>query len=572
MVVRWVGFLLLLFFTTSFLLRTDRSFEQDLGRHFKLGEIIWAEKSVPQTNLFSYTNPDFPFINHHFLFEVWAYLVKSGVGLEWLVVLKVLIMLVAVGLTIKLSLEKNPLLTLPVGFLFLHVLRERAELRPEILSFLFTSLTYLILERFRDGRSRPRSYWSKWVWFLPLIQLLWINTHIYFPIGVLIQGIFLVDFLISKQFTQAKLILFVTILSILIMFVSPWGVKSLLYPLQVFQNYGYTIAENQNMFLLESINFKNPNFLFVKIAAGLVILSVLVGWIRRTLQLRYLLLSLLGLTLALAHVRSFPYLVFVSLPATLANFGVVSGKRWVMGLIGLTGLLLLIESFFYLNGDYYRYNDSGYKTELVLEEKGQRALDFVLTQKLPGPIYNNFDIGGYLIYRLFPQYQMFIDNRPEAYPASFFQQVYIPGQSNYEEFKKQEEKYGFQTIIFSHTDQTPWGTSFLKSVVGDESFRVIYIDDFIMVLVRKEVVLEKNLLVVDLSGLSPLKYQFDNHVDYLKVALALLKMGYQERAKLFTQQALSLFPDSPLGNLLMANFDPFKREYYSQKSQNNFWW
>lgn len=564
-VVRWVSFLLLLFFAASFLLRHDRSFEQDLGRHLKLGEIIWEEKSVPPTNLFSYTNPDFPFLNHHFLFEVLVYEGERVVGFGWVVILKVAVILLAVGIVIKLSLQKNLLLTLPVGFLFLHVLRERVELRPEIFSFLFTSLTYLILERFKEGR-------GKWVLCLPLIQLLWINTHIYFPIGILIQGIFLVDFLISRQFTQAKMISFVMFLSILIMFVNPNGVGGLLYPLQVFGNYGYTIAENQNMFLLESISFKDPNFLFVKLAGGVVILSILLGWIRKSLEVRYLLLSLLGLGLALAHVRSFPYLVFVSLPATLANFGVVSGKRWVMGLIGLTGLLLLIESFFYLNGDYYRYNDSGYKTGLMLEEKGQKALDFVLTQKLPGPIYNNFDIGGYLIYRLFPQYQMFIDNRPEAYPASFFQQVYIPGQSNYEEFKKQEERYGFQTIIFSHTDQTPWGTSFLKSVVKDESFRVVYIDDFIMVLVRKEIVLEKNLPVMDLSGLSPLKYQFDNHVDYLKVALALVKMGYQERAKLFTQQALSLFPDSPLGNLLMANFDPFSREYYSQKSRHNFWW
>ncbi|PJE69283.1 hypothetical protein COU96_00565, partial [Candidatus Shapirobacteria bacterium CG10_big_fil_rev_8_21_14_0_10_38_14] len=40
-------------------------FDQDLGRHIKLGEIIWQTKKVPVMNLFSYTHPDFPTLDHH---------------------------------------------------------------------------------------------------------------------------------------------------------------------------------------------------------------------------------------------------------------------------------------------------------------------------------------------------------------------------------------------------------------------------------------------------------------------------------------------------------------------------
>lgn len=65
--------ILLLAFVFSFLFRTDLSFDQDLGRHLKLGEIITQTWNIPKINLFSYTNPDFPFINTHWLFEVWAY-------------------------------------------------------------------------------------------------------------------------------------------------------------------------------------------------------------------------------------------------------------------------------------------------------------------------------------------------------------------------------------------------------------------------------------------------------------------------------------------------------------------
>ena len=142
----------LLFFVFSFLFRTDHSFDQDLGRHLKLGEIIWQTKSVPLTNLFSYTYPDFPFINNHWLFEVLVYLGQQTIGLQAILVLKILTVLLAVWLVLE-TIPKKQYLLLPVAFIFLHTLRERPELRPEILSFLFTGLTVYILERFEKTKS-----------------------------------------------------------------------------------------------------------------------------------------------------------------------------------------------------------------------------------------------------------------------------------------------------------------------------------------------------------------------------------------------------------------------------------
>ena len=43
-------------------------------QNLKLGKIIWETKTIPNTNLFSYTNPNFPFINHHWLSENIFYL------------------------------------------------------------------------------------------------------------------------------------------------------------------------------------------------------------------------------------------------------------------------------------------------------------------------------------------------------------------------------------------------------------------------------------------------------------------------------------------------------------------
>lgn len=454
--------ILLLFFVFSFLFRTDLSFDQDLGRHIKLGEIIWQTRQVPKTNLFSYTNPDFPFINTHWLFEVIAYFFARAGALQVFLILKIVIFLLSVWLVIK---NSNSTLLLPVGFIFLHVLRERLELRPEIFSFLFTAFTLYILEKNNEKR----------FFLLPIVQLIWINTHIYFFVGFLLQGIYFLS-------RRTKLKAGILALSILVSLINPNGLTGLLYPLNVTKNYGYSIVENQTMFLLESINFRDPNFLFVKLSWVIIGLSLLTAFLRKSFDIKNILLALSGAVLAFMNVRSFPYLVFLSFPATLANFGNIRLKF----LIPVFVLLLLLESFFYLNGDYYRYSNSPYKTGPEFVQSGKGALDFVLKNDLPGPIYNNFDIGSYIIYRGYPKYRVFVDGRPEAYPQEFFQQTYIPTQVDYSKFRELGKKWQFKTIIFSHTDQTPWGQAFLQSVVKDENWKLVYIDNFMVVFVKSD--------------------------------------------------------------------------------------
>lgn len=481
----WVK-ILLLFFVFSYLFRTDLSFDQDLGRHIKLGEIITQTHQVPKTNLFSYTNSDFPFINTHWLFEVIAYWFSQTVGLQALLVLKVIIILLAVWLTLKIIPKNNFTLLLPIGFIFLHVLRERLELRPEIFSFLFTAITYFILEKFLRVK-------TKLIFLLPAIQLLWINTHIYFFVGLMLQAIFLLSTLGLKLLNprgwigmnpgiQIQMLIFT--ISVLISLINPNGLAGFLYPLEVSKNYGYTIVENQTMFLLESINFRNPNFLFVKICAVILILSLIVTFLKKSFQPKNILLSLLGLALAVMNVRSFPYLVFLSLPAVLLNFGTIKQNRFFQILSLIFATLLIFESFFYLSGEYYRSTDTRYQVGLSMKENVKGAMDFILENNSPQPIFNNFDIGSYIIYRGYPKYQVFVDGRPEGYPAQFFQNTYIPMQSDYSRFKIEEEKWGFKTIIFSRTDQTPWGRAFLQSVVKDPDWKIVYIDDFMIVLVK----------------------------------------------------------------------------------------
>ncbi len=553
--------ILLLIFVFAFLFRTDLSFDQDLGRHLKIGEIILQEGSVPKTNLFSYTNPDFKYVNTHWLFGVWAFLFSQAFGLQALLIFKVLAILFSVWLILKTVPKEKAFFLLPLGFIFLHVLRERLELRPEIFSFLFTASTLYILDKFSKSR-------TKLIFLLPLIQLLWINTHIYFFVGLLLQGIYILS---HPKGVNLKLMILIFLLSVGASFINPNGLTGFLYPLNVTKNYGYSIVENQTMFLLENINFADRNFLFVKLSIGLAGFIILLGLLRKKFDVKNILLAAFGMTLALLNVRSFPYLVFLTLPAVL-NFLPPIKPNKVKNYISLFfALLFLLESFFYLNNNYYKYTDSQYKAGLKFVESAKGAVDFALDNNLPQPFYNNFDIGSYLIYRGFPVYKVFVDGRPEAYPKKFFQEVYIPSQSDFSKFKALEQNLSLETVIFSHTDQTPWGRSFLQAISRDNSYALAFIDDYMVIFVKKTVLEDKRLYEVTPEKITTDAFRFDNHLSYIRMGMFLLNTGQTENGRKFIEKALGVFPSSPTANLLMSQIAPFNPKY-QQNSKNLFFW
>ena len=113
------------------------------------------------------------------------------------------------------------------------------------------------------------------------------------------------------------------------------------------------------------------------------------------------------------------------------------------------------------------------------------AGNFFTTQNLPGPIFNNYDIGGYLIYKLYPNHSVFVDNRPEAYPGSFMKNDYIAAQQDESVWLELEKKYDFNTIFFYRHDATDWAMPFLIRRIEDESWVPIYVDDYSLILIKQ---------------------------------------------------------------------------------------
>ncbi len=465
--------------------RPITAMSQDLGRHLLTGELIIKTQAVPNVNLFSYTYPEFPFINHHWLSEVVFASLYQVTGFPGLFLLMLLLISLAGFFQIRQVFSRVSALTLAISASwYLMILFERTDLRPELFSYAFLSLFIFLLYTYR---AKPGPF----IFLLPLFQLLWVNMHIYFAIGLIVTGLFLLDAVIvnrKKLMTPPVIKLAsVFVLCCLLSLVNPNGLPGLLYPLRVFENYGYSIEENQTMFLLQSLGYHKQSFPYF-LSAVFALFILLGASFRKTRPIDWL-LAVTFTIIGFMAIRNMPLFVLTTfIPFTLGleqmikrlkpyflNVPVI--KTYTAVLVPLCILFLFIRTGTSIA--------SAHPIEYGVTPGAEKAVDFLIREQITGRLFNNFDIGSYLIYRLYPEQQVFVDGRPEAYPASFFRDVYIPMQEERAVFDEIVKRYGIQTIFFTHTDQTPWGRTFVQSIVTHSDWQLIYLDDTVLMLVKK---------------------------------------------------------------------------------------
>lgn len=486
-----VVIILILFSYASILYHKINLPTDDLGRHLTNGEVVWQTKSVAQTNLYSYTEPDFESVNHHWLSGVVFYLLFGIIGFSGLAIFKIILLLAAFSIVLLISIRRGnfwiaSLASIPA----LYILSERTDLRPEIFSYFFTALFLLFLYDLEESPSRNRIFW-----LIPL-QLLWANLHIYFFIGLAMTAGFLLEKIIIhrknlKNNLLIKKLSFLFLSLIAISLINPYGIKLLLYPLNIFKNYGYDIAENKSPFFLQNL-MHNPAIPAFKIAIAILLISFFFNFRQWPV---FLFLASLSTTIAsFLMVRNFPFFALIFLPAIsinlknaaerikievrIINEKISSALKVALPCI-LVGIIILFFSYC-LNGAFFKNKETG----VGLTFQSNASAEFFLKENLHGPIFNNYDIGSYLIYHLYPQEKVFVDNRPEAYSKDFFDYTYLPMQIKEEKWQEIDKKYNFNVIYFTQQEGTWWGQSFLRQRLADDGWALIYADSQAAILIK----------------------------------------------------------------------------------------
>lgn len=318
--------------------------------------------------------------------------------------------------------------------------------------------------------------------------------HISFIVGVIVIGVFLIDGLIKYKnnlfHNDIRTLGVVLFLSILVTIVNPNGISGAIYPFTLFQNYGYSIEENQSIFFLWQ-HFKKPTLPWFGLGVALLFTTLILN-VKRSKPIDWLLAIFLSI-LAAIFVRNLPLFALGTFIPFANNLSLLFAKvrsSSKLHLVARVSALIIVLLILQHLGKTTAERKVGFG---VPKGVGQ-AVDFFLENKLEGPIFNNFDIGSQLAYHLYPKEKVFVDGRPEAYPTSFFQDVYLPMHTDENIFDRFINLYKVNVIIFSHTDQTPWADVFLRRLMDDPNWKLIFLDDAAVILVKND---HRNKEVID---------------------------------------------------------------------------
>ena len=153
---------------------SENTADPDLWGHVLFGQEIIKSGSIPRVDSYSWTAQGQPWINHEVLAEVCMGTVHSWLGGGGLLLLKMGVGLAAFFLALRLGaagvVGTARLWAWAFGALAVVEISYGFAARPQIFTALFLVLELLMLRRIHAGR-------LQWAAGLPILFLVWINTH-----------------------------------------------------------------------------------------------------------------------------------------------------------------------------------------------------------------------------------------------------------------------------------------------------------------------------------------------------------------------------------------------------------
>lgn len=491
--IKIIVFIIILAFYGSLLAhKVELPQGDDMARHIKNGELILKGEFNPiYSNLYSYTEPDHSFINHNWLSNVVFYLIHQSVGWSGLVIFKIIVLLTALTLVFLTALKRaNFWLVVVLAIPTILILRERTALRPEIFSYLFIAIFLYFLVDLEDYPQNKKIFW------LILVQLLWVNMHLFFIIGTALVGGFLIEKIIlnyknPKNNHHVKKLTILLLGLIAVSFLNPNGWEGALYPLNIFNNYGFIVGENNPpaSFLKWRPPLDNISIIFFQWSVFTLALSFLFNLSKKPIF--YFLASAATITGGLKMLRLISLFGLMFLPIVSGNLNPIfirlnnkigqKNKR-NLGNILVVILIVLLTYLIYLGGSGKLSNYR--KPGIGLTASSNNGALFFKEQNLKGPIFNDYEMGSYLIYHLYPQEKVFVDNRPEAYSETFFINTYTSAIQSEGGWEQALGRYNFN-VIFIHLNNN--GTGFLQFMyrrIHDPAWSLVYADSYAIILLR----------------------------------------------------------------------------------------
>jgi hypothetical protein len=379
--------------------------DADVWWHMRTGQWILEHHSIPHTDPFTSFAAGKPWQPYSWLFELivlkcFQWFDLAGiVGYTTAMVLAITIALWHLIKRLQQDFSVNALLTVLAGLSLMRLFTPR----PWLFTVLFFALQLdILMHARRTGKTRE-------LLWLPLLYALWANIHIQFIDGLIILALALAESILARRWPPAQTrsnpawLGGVFAACVLATLANPFGWH--IYPIAHEMATHSGIKYVSEMHALSFRTWTDFCLLFLALAAAAA-LAWRTSRASRDVSTNRIPLPLFetGL-LAFAAIVSFRsgrdmWVMIIAASAILAqSLGDIEGKRRPTAFFTIPVMVVAIAVLLSLGSRAMHVDNAHLQTQLV-ERLPVRAVQAVKKHAYAGPLFNDFDWGGYLIWDL----------------------------------------------------------------------------------------------------------------------------------------------------------------------------
>ncbi len=364
-------------------------FDSDLGWSLRWGQYI-LDHGIRKTDVFSYTMPGYPFVDHEWIVHVTQYLLYKQGGAVALGIFFMIPLLLTVWLvTRKATTPWKSIHVLLLGAALLQIFIPK----PSLFTLLFVAIEMILIK-------------SAWRWrraALALLFLLWANIHGGFLYGLGIYVLWESGQIIESRRISPHALLGVAAATIATL-LTPYGIHL----------WAGVLESVADVRLRTSVSEWQSSFTVIHLGTMFVvsIYATVLWYHRKALRPTELMLLLITFLMALSSRRNLP--IWIVLAAPYVNEGVAKLEQTVhtipgatarlrsayVGLFFFVSLVFLYEVFFIV-GQMRLRSESFYP---------QSAIAYLQQHPCDGQVFTPYEWGGYYLWKN-PGKQVFIDGR-----------------------------------------------------------------------------------------------------------------------------------------------------------------
>ena len=382
--------------------------DPDLWWHLRDAQLMLAQGHFSTADHYSFTAPGAAVLPFEWVSDLAFYAVyrwAALTGLFWLVfALGTAIALGIFRLSYLASHDVKNSFLVSVGGTVLTAITMGS--RPLLFGWLYLVILLLILAAVREGG-------SKWLWLVPPLFCLWINSHGSWPMGMVLFGAFIASGLLEGEWGQAyakrwspaqlRQLLMAFGASAVAVFLNPFGYRLVFYPFKILFVKGNGVDDVTEF---ASVNFHTP---WGKVAMALILGVLLIAVFS---QVRWRLDELAAVVLAFYYALTFSRFLFLAgilLPPIFAKrlklmepFDRDSDKP----ANNAVALAVLLCAFVLAVPHHAKFQDPvPYPVD---------AVRYMQANGIHGRFFHEYAWGGYLIWHM-PESKVFVDGRYDPY-------------------------------------------------------------------------------------------------------------------------------------------------------------